>query len=74
MLQVLPEGIMIYKRFGNPHLKLWNKELESLFKFTALPSANMKNSHNDSTNHIVYDSETVEVIDDLDNNHLLDIL
>jgi hypothetical protein len=29
---------MIYKRFGNPHIKLWNNELERLFKFKSLPS------------------------------------
>ena len=28
---------MIYKRFGNPHIKLWNNELEKLFAFYALP-------------------------------------
>ena len=36
VLQVLPEGVMIYKRFGNPHIKLWNNELERLFKFKPL--------------------------------------
>jgi hypothetical protein len=29
---VLPEAIIIYKRFGDNHIKLWNKELEELFK------------------------------------------
>lgn len=31
VLQVLPEGVLIYKRFGNPHIKLWNQELKRLF-------------------------------------------
>ena len=33
VLQVLPEGVMIYKRFENPHIKLWNNEFINLFKF-----------------------------------------
>ena len=37
VLQLLPEGVMIYKRFGNPHIKLYNNELEKLFKFKILP-------------------------------------
>jgi hypothetical protein len=32
IIQVLPEAIIIYKRFGDNHIKLWNKELEELFK------------------------------------------
>lgn len=28
VIQVLPEGVMIYKRYGDNHIKLWNKELE----------------------------------------------
>lgn len=32
VLQKLPEGVLIYKRFGNPHVKLWNQELQKLFK------------------------------------------
>ena len=33
VLQVMPEGLMVFKRFGNPHIKLWNKEIERLFAF-----------------------------------------
>lgn len=27
----LPEGMLIFKRFGNPHVKLYNDELVKLF-------------------------------------------
>ena len=37
VLQVLPEGVMVCQRFGNPHIKLWNRELVKLFKFASLP-------------------------------------
>lgn len=37
VLQVLPEGVMIYKRFDNPHIKLWNNEFMNLFKLENLP-------------------------------------
>jgi len=36
VMQILPEGIMIYKRHGNPHIKLWNDELIRLFNFKSL--------------------------------------
>lgn len=34
VLQVLPEGVIIYQRFENQHIKLWNNEFLKLFKFT----------------------------------------
>ncbi len=49
VLQVLPEGVMIYKRFGNPHIKLWNNELERLFKFK--PLIQIKNRDDTQNNH-----------------------
>jgi len=33
VLQLLPEGVMIYKKYDNPHIKLWNNELERMFEF-----------------------------------------
>lgn len=45
VLQVLPEGVMIYKRFGNPHIKLWNNELERLFKFKPLVQIKKSDDH-----------------------------
>ena len=40
---------MIYKRFGNPHIKLWNNELERLFKFK--PLIQIKNRDDTQNNH-----------------------
>ena len=39
VLQTLPEAVMIYKKHENPHIKLWNKELERLFGFQSLLAA-----------------------------------
>ena len=36
----MPEGVMIHKRFGNPHIKLYNNELQRLFAFKSLPNPN----------------------------------
>ena len=36
VLQVLPEGVMIFKKEGNRHIKLWNNELVRLFNFRPL--------------------------------------
>ena len=33
VLTVLPEGVLIFKRFRNPHIIYWNKQLESLLSF-----------------------------------------
>jgi len=67
---------MIYKRFGNPHIKLWNNELEKLFAFNALPD-NIKKDEDDSVNStekLNKDGKRVELIEDLDDSHLKDIL
>ena len=42
VFNVLPEGVMIYKRYGDRHIKLWNKELVRLFKFKQLEKLNNK--------------------------------
>ena len=42
VLDVLPEGVMIYKRHGERHIKLWNDELLRLFKFKPLEKANVR--------------------------------
>lgn len=67
VLQVLPEGVMIYKRFGNPHIKLWNNELERLFKFKSLPVNVSKTAEGLQENN-------VKNIDDLDQGHLKNIM
>ena len=33
VLTVLPEGVLIFKRFRNPHIIYWNKQLERLLSF-----------------------------------------
>jgi hypothetical protein len=58
---------MIYKRFGNPHIKLWNNELERLFKFKSLPSLVAQVAEGLLEN-------LVKNIDDLDQGHLKDIM
>jgi hypothetical protein len=58
---------MIYKRFGNPHIKLWNNELERLFKFKSLPSNVAQVTEGLQEN-------LVKNIDDLDQGHLKDIM
>jgi hypothetical protein len=61
VLQVLPEGVMIYKRFGNPHIKLYNNELEKLFKFKILPSKVTKSKSQEGLQE-----NNVKSIDELD--------
>jgi hypothetical protein len=73
VLQVLPEGVMIYKRFGNPHIKLWNNEMERLFAFKSLPT-NLGNLENSVSENIGKNGKIVENIDDLDDGHLKDIM
>ena len=51
-LQILPEGIMIYKRFGNPHIKLWNKELVNIFRFKALQDESIGEIEDLNTSHM----------------------
>ena len=61
---------MIYKRFGiNPHIKLYNNELERLFKFKILPSKVTKTDSKDALQE-----KNVTSIDELDQGHLKDIL
>jgi hypothetical protein len=50
---------MIYKRFGNPHIKLYNNELEKLFKFKILPSKVTKSQEG-------LQEKNVKSIDELD--------
>ena len=73
VLQVLPEGVMIYKRFGNPHIKLWNNELERLFKFKSLPRSNsvVEETNADGATKSV---KKIQNVDDLDQSHLKDIM
>ena len=66
VLQVLPEGVMIYKRFGNPHIKLWNNELEKLFKFNALPVKIGRENDESSNSMLIQDGKKVNALDDLD--------
>ena len=61
VLQVLPEGVMIYKRFGNPHIKLYNNELEKLLKFKILPSKVTKSKSQEGLQE-----NNVKSIDELD--------
>ena len=60
VLHAMPEGVMIYKRFGNPHIKLWNDELIRLFQFHSLP-----NKEDDKSEDGV---EKIASVDDLDEN------
>lgn len=64
---------MIYKRFGNPHIKLWNNEMERLFAFKSLPT-NLGNLENSVSENIGKNGKRVENIDDLDDGHLKDIM
>ena len=56
---------MIYKRFGNPHIKLWNNELERLFKFKSLLKIEGGEGQQDVK---------VKNVDDLAQGHLKDIM
>jgi hypothetical protein len=40
---VLPEGVLIFKRFRNPHIIYWNNQLEMLLNF--LPGGTDKLEH-----------------------------
>ena len=62
----MPEGVMIYKRFGNPHIKLWNDELIRLFQFHSLP-----NKEEDKKESGV---KKIASVDDLDECHLKEFL
>ena len=57
---------MIYKRFGNPHIKLWNNELEKLFKFNALPVKIGRENDESSNSMLIQDGKKVNALDDLD--------
>lgn len=52
---------MIYKRFGNPHIKLYNNELEKLFKFKILPGKVIKSKSQEGLQE-----NNVKSIDELD--------
>lgn len=39
LIQAFPEGVMVCQRFGTPQIKLWNKELMRMFRFSALPKS-----------------------------------
>ena len=69
VLQLLPEGVMIYKKYDNPHIKLWNNELERMFEFQTFP----KIYANNSTGSSYYENRAI-TIDDVDTDHLKDIL
>ena len=62
---------MIYKKFDNPHIKLWNNELEKLFKFKSLPS---NISSNDGSLNIPKNGKKVENEENLGERHLKDIM
>jgi hypothetical protein len=63
---------MIYRRFGNPHIKLWNNELERLFDFKSLPK-NYSPEGEDSPD-IIKDGKRVDSVDDMARGHLKDIM
>lgn len=65
VLQELPEGVLIYKRFGNPHIKLYNNELERLFKFQILPTSATKR-----TTEEVGSQDTSKNMDELNETQL----
>ena len=69
----MPEGLMIFKRFENPHIKLWNKEVERLFAFKSLPK-NIGTNEDSPTENIDINGKRVENVDDLDHGHLKDIM
>jgi hypothetical protein len=68
---------MIYKRFKNPHIKLWNNELERLFHFKSLPKNQKEEDSPDNAKNIILPSKNgqrVENVDDLAIGHLTDIM
>lgn len=78
---------MVCKRYDNPHIKLWNNELIKLFKFACLPKktgspVGVKDGHNSDGNdtnglieeNLTFNNKIIENVDDLDENHLKDIL
>jgi hypothetical protein len=66
---------MIYKRFStkgsNPHIKLWNNELERLFDFKSLPK---NTTAKEDSPDIMKDGKKVQTVDDLDGGHLNDLM
>ena len=72
---------MIYKRFGNPHVKLWNKELLKLFEFSSL---NVDKQEEDESCKDQQDASQIiekqlerdklKKIEDLDQSHLKDVM
>ena len=64
---------MIYKRFGNPHIKLWNNELERLFKFKSLPRCNSVVDESNADG-VTKNGKKIQNVDDLDQSHLKDIM
>jgi hypothetical protein len=40
----LPEGVLIYKRLGDTKVKLWNNELERMFKFSMPETLYLENN------------------------------
>ena len=86
---MLPEGVMVCQRFGNPHIKLWNRELLKLFKFASLPMAKgYTYGENNGLNYesvavdkepksdqnLTFNNKVIENVDDLDADHLKEIL
>ncbi len=57
ILKLLPEGVLIYKRLGDTKVKLWNNELERIFKFSMPDSAYLE--HNFSSNNILTPNSVV---------------
>ena len=53
----MPEGVLIYKRLGDTKVKLWNNELERIFKFSMPDSAYLE--HNFSSNNILTPNSVV---------------
>jgi hypothetical protein len=44
ILKLLPEGVLIYKRLGDTKVKLWNNELERMFKFSMPETLYLENN------------------------------
>ena len=82
---------MVCKRFGKPHIKLWNNELVRMFGFVSLPKQQPINKECDknspsipldsnrmdgssSRRHLILEDKVVECADDLDSNHLSNIM
>lgn len=65
---------MIYKRFGNPHVKLWNEELINLFKFSSLAKDNKGEEEKSKDRGDKSSKIEAKVIDDIDQDHLHEIM